>query len=164
MNGATALDCENTISSPNSTNTMTMGRSQYFFSAIRNCQNSLSTRLFAISPLVHLREVIGATVPLRVRRPALPSITPALQRIAANEPPDERDGRQHDRKRDREDDASVHPSERHSEAPPQLAGVIQGRWRQRPTNDQHRTDAARPLRNCDPVAPHRESGDQQQDS
>src|SRR6478609_6312372 len=110
MNGATALDCENTISNPNSTNTMTMGRSQYFFSAIRNCQNSLSTRLFAITPLVHLREVIGATIPLRVRRPALPSVTFALQRIAANEPPNQGDRRKHDGKGDRQDDASVHPS------------------------------------------------------
>ena len=30
MNGATALDCENTISKPNSTKMITIGNSQYF--------------------------------------------------------------------------------------------------------------------------------------
>src|SRR5512142_2717372 len=44
MNGATALDCEKTISRPNSTNTMTIGTSQYFFSCLRNWKNSPSTR------------------------------------------------------------------------------------------------------------------------
>src|SRR5579864_8425594 len=44
MNGANALDCEKTIRSPNSTNTTTIGTSQYFFSWRRNCQSSDSTR------------------------------------------------------------------------------------------------------------------------
>jgi len=44
MNGATALDCENTISSPKSTNTITIGTSQYFFSSRRNWKNSEKTR------------------------------------------------------------------------------------------------------------------------
>src|SRR5580765_1522677 len=51
MNGATALDCEKTISRPNSTNTMTMGTSQYFFSCLRNWKNSPRTRPLLI---VHL--------------------------------------------------------------------------------------------------------------
>src|SRR3954471_8861249 len=52
MNGATALDCENTISSPNSTNTITIGTSQYFFSCLRNWKNSPRTRpLLICEPL-----------------------------------------------------------------------------------------------------------------
>src|SRR5262245_58398936 len=45
MNGATALDCENTISSPNSTKMMTIGRSQYFFSWRRKLTKSDKTPL-----------------------------------------------------------------------------------------------------------------------
>ena len=48
MNGAMALDCENTISKPNSTNTTTIGRSQYFFSCRRKAQNYEMTRLLLI--------------------------------------------------------------------------------------------------------------------
>src|SRR6266536_2500472 len=51
MNGATALDCEKTINSPNSTNTMTIGTSQYFFSCLRNWKNSPSTRLLLMMDL-----------------------------------------------------------------------------------------------------------------
>ena len=47
--GATALDCENTISSPNNTNTTTIGISQYFFSSRRNWMNSESTRVLAMT-------------------------------------------------------------------------------------------------------------------
>src|SRR5262245_35278403 len=54
MNGATALDCEKTISSPNSTNTTTIGTSQYFFSCFRNCTNSPSTRPLLIRPPAQL--------------------------------------------------------------------------------------------------------------
>src|SRR5213083_3064251 len=50
MNGATALDCENTISRPNSTNTMTIGTSQYFFSCLRNLKNSPRTRPLLMTP------------------------------------------------------------------------------------------------------------------
>src|SRR6266516_8140799 len=50
MNGATALDCENTISRPNSTKTTTIGISQYFFSWRRKSQNSANTRLLLIPP------------------------------------------------------------------------------------------------------------------
>jgi hypothetical protein len=36
-----------TIKSPNNMNTIAIGSSQYFFSAIKNCQNSFRTRCFA---------------------------------------------------------------------------------------------------------------------
>src|SRR3954452_15955962 len=62
MNGATALDCENTINRPNSTNTMTIGTSQYFFSCFRNCTNSDNTRPLLMCDLLLL---------LPARRPAL---------------------------------------------------------------------------------------------
>src|SRR6266540_2836355 len=55
MNGATALDWENTISSPNRTNTTTIGTSQYFFSCFRNCQNSDKTRPLLILTSHHQR-------------------------------------------------------------------------------------------------------------
>ena len=58
MKGATALDCENTINRPKSTNTMMIGISQYFFSWRRNAQNSPRTR-----PLVtatrHNRKIVA---------------------------------------------------------------------------------------------------------
>src|SRR5688500_20267356 len=54
--GATALDCENTINRPNSTNTITIGSSQYFFSWRRNWMNSDSTRLFAMTSFLRSEE------------------------------------------------------------------------------------------------------------
>src|SRR5438874_6322351 len=65
MNGATALDCEKTINRPNSTNTTTIGTSQYFFSCLRNCQNSDSTRPL----LITTSRTPGALHTLRPRPP-----------------------------------------------------------------------------------------------
>src|SRR6476646_8083477 len=59
MNGATALDCEKTISSPNSTKTTTIGMSQYFFSWRRNCQNSDRTRPLLMMILSLRHETTG---------------------------------------------------------------------------------------------------------
>src|SRR5215472_7554816 len=53
MNGATALDCEKMISNPNKTNTTTIGTNQYFFSCLRNDQNSDRTRPLLIERLLY---------------------------------------------------------------------------------------------------------------
>src|SRR5436190_12385182 len=121
MNGAMALDCEKTISSPNSTNTTTIGSSQYFFSAIRNCQNSASTRLFAMIPLIHLREVRPIAIANGMRRPAGPAAAALSQWIAPEQAPDHADRHQHQRKRQRQDDAGVDVAKQQREPPPHLA-------------------------------------------
>src|SRR5690348_12381162 len=116
MNGATALDCEKTISRPNSTNTMTMGTSQYFFSCFRNWKNSPSTRPLLISNLrlisspasVHLIVVFGIPVPFGIRRPPRPLLAPARERIAAHQLPQQVHRRQDEQKQQREPEARRH--------------------------------------------------------
>src|SRR5688572_3635820 len=108
MNGATALDCENAISRPNSTNTITIGISQYFFSCFRNCQNSVSTRLFAMPYLSeHPLEVIRIAKPFRRRRPAGPVLAAQGQRVVVDQAPQDAHRDQDDREGDRQDDAGV---------------------------------------------------------
>jgi hypothetical protein len=48
MNGASTLDCVNTISSPNRMNITTIGVIQYFFSSLRNWRSSDTTRTLDI--------------------------------------------------------------------------------------------------------------------
>src|SRR3954451_4873722 len=103
MNGAIALDCENTSSSPNSTKTTTIGRSQYFFSCFRNSQKSPSTRpLLMIVPSKHPIEMLRVLVTRRVRRPAVPSAAAPRQRILTGQPPEQPDRRQHQEEHDRQ--------------------------------------------------------------
>src|SRR5689334_675297 len=118
MNGATALDCENTINRPNRMKTMTIGINQYFFSCFRNCQNSPRTRLLAMATSIHPSEMIGTAESFGRRRPAAPMLALARQGIDTGQPPEEAHRRQDDRKRDRQDDARVDITERHGEFPP----------------------------------------------
>src|SRR4249919_794419 len=100
MNGATALDWEKIISRPNSTNTTTIGTSQYFFSCRRNCQNSESTRPLPIQTSIHARVVMGVPIPGGIRHPAGPRRAAARQRILAGEPPHGGERHQDDREQD----------------------------------------------------------------
>src|SRR6267378_2549050 len=130
MNGATALDCENTISRPNSTNTSTIGTSQYFFSCRRNCQNSVNTRLLLMELTrfsVHAVVVFGVAITHRVRRPTEPLVPPARQRILPGQPPQHRKRHEHDREQNREQDPRVDIAQRAREPPPGGARVFEKR-------------------------------------
>src|SRR6476469_8125180 len=121
MNGATALDCENTISRPNNTKTMTIGTSQYFFSCFRNLKNSPSTRPLLIPEPRHLEHpvvVFSIAIARWIRRPPRPVLTAARQRIPAQEPPDEVDGGQHNQEQQRQPETSHHMAKRSRERPP----------------------------------------------
>src|SRR5712692_732025 len=130
MNGATALDCENTISRPNSTNTSTIGTSQYFFSCRRNCQNSANTRLLLMkvaSLSIHSLVVFGVTITCRVWRPTRPLVPPARQRILPDQPPHHRQRHEHDRKKNRQQHPRVDVPERPRKPPPCGAGIREDR-------------------------------------
>src|SRR5687767_11367163 len=109
MKGATALDCEKTISSPNSTKTITTGISQYFFSSRRNCQNSTMTRFLATS--VHPLVMIGSRVTGRSRRPAWPARACPSERIPSDDAPDPPHGCEESRESRRQQHPRVHVAE-----------------------------------------------------
>src|SRR4051812_26178521 len=121
MNGATALDWENTISRPNSTNTITIGTSQYFFSSRRNWKNSEKTRPLLIQTLLDTRVesilehplvVLRIAITDRIRRPSVPLAASPRQRILAGEPPDQRDRHQDDGEQHGQQHTSVDVAER----------------------------------------------------
>src|SRR5215213_9336073 len=94
MNGATALDCENTINRPNSTNTTTIGTSQYFFSVRRNSINSDRTCPLLMVPSKHPIEMARIAIARRRRDPSGPGPPPPCEWILAGQPPDQANGRQ----------------------------------------------------------------------
>src|SRR4029453_11207320 len=163
MNGATALDCEKTISSPKSTKTMTIGINQYFFSCRRNCQNSASTRLLAIGSSVHPGEVISVAIAGRIRRPPRPVAPPQRQGVTTSEPPDQTERCQDDGKGDRQDDAGVDVAQHHRELPPRGAWILEQPRRCQPENQQHGADRRHDLCRQQSPAPHERGGNQQQD-
>src|SRR6185295_3732649 len=122
MNGATALDCEKTISRPNNTKTTTMGTSQYFFSCLRNCQNSENTRFLLMMTSIHPVVVLWDAISRGIRRPARPAATTPRQRIPPGQTPDDRDRHEHDREQDRQQDARVDVTQRLRESPPHGTG------------------------------------------
>src|SRR5215472_7861861 len=132
MNGATALDCENTISRPNSTKTMTIGTSQYFFSCLRNWKNSPRTRPLLMIPSlrcsVHLIVVLAVAIALRIGGPARPFVATTCQRIASHQTPDQTHRRQHDQEQERQPKARHHAAECQREFPPVLARIFEQRW------------------------------------
>src|SRR5438270_6038165 len=127
MKGATALDCEKTISSPNSTNTTTIGTSQYFFSCRMNCQSSETTRCLLITSSKHPRVMVWIAVTCGMRQPAVPPVAPAAERILSGDTPDEPDRHQDGGEEDRQEHARVHVPERATEPPPRAGGPSQER-------------------------------------
>src|ERR1041385_5267278 len=104
MNGATALDCANTISDPKAMKMMTMGTSQNFFSWRRNWKNSDMTRLVFMTTSEHAFEMRAIAIPGRIHGPAPERVAPTRQRIVADEAPDRRQRNQHQSKQHRQDD------------------------------------------------------------
>src|SRR5215471_2062597 len=98
MNGATALDCANTISRPNARKTTTIGTSQNFFSWRRNWKNSEITRLLFITPSKQTLEMLTVAVPSRIRRPASELLSAPCERVLARQTPDERQRHEDQRK------------------------------------------------------------------
>src|SRR5438874_3999271 len=153
MNGATALDCEKTISNPNSTNTTTIGTSQYFFSCRRNRQNSESTRPLLIQSSIHPRVVLPIAIAHRIRRPAAVGAAFARERILAEQPPRDAERHEDDDEHQREEDAGGEVADGARAAPPPDARPRQQRGRRGAEQDQHRADRADDFRANDASAP-----------
>src|SRR5262245_1869762 len=127
MNGASALDCENTISNPNRMNITTIGVSQYFFSCLSNCSSSETTPPLPIVSLlrgsppglsVHPRIVCAIAVAIRVRRPTLPFVASPGQRIGPDHFPHQAQRHEGDREQQRQQDSCVDVTECPGNRPP----------------------------------------------
>src|SRR6266850_2403717 len=153
MNGATALDCEKTISRPNSTNTMTIGTSQYFFSSRRNSTNSDNTRPLLMATSKHAIEMAGVSIAIGIPRPPGPRSAAPFERIASDDPPDDAERRQYEKEGERQQHARVHPTEHRRERPPRVARILEQRRPDVPKHDEHRTDGANRLGARDATAP-----------
>src|SRR6516162_2094853 len=130
MNGATALDCAKMISKPNKTNTTTIGTNQYFFSCLRNDQNSDRTRPLLIerllipprlNSLIHPRKMVTISIPARVRRPPAGRM-PAPERIFSAQPRHDTDWHEHKKKHHAQQQARVEIADRAGHSPPPHAG------------------------------------------
>src|SRR5262245_14273612 len=144
MKGATALDCENTISRPKRTKTTTIGTSQYFFSCRRNIQNSERTRPLLIQPSIHARVMLSIAIPGRIRRPSRRGRgrPPACERILAEEPPHHPERHEDDDEEQREQHAGVEVADHERDSPPPDARPRQRRRRDAAEDDQRGTDGA----------------------
>src|SRR5262245_33348386 len=158
MNGASALDCEKTISNPNKMNITTIGASQYFFSCRRNCQNSLRTRILLMRASVHSQVVFVVAVSLWIGSPARILILSARQRVLPDESPDHAEWQQGDRKQHGQQHARVDVAQRSRKPPPHCARPFQERRMQKATHEQHNTDAACQLGAEGPSTPEQYSG------
>src|SRR5881628_3567681 len=107
MNGATALDCANTISRPNATKMITIGTSQNFFSCRRNAKNCDITLLFFIMTSEHALEVRAIAISRGIRRPPFEFVPATRERILSDQTPEERQRNQQQRKQDRQENSCV---------------------------------------------------------
>src|SRR5579872_6961815 len=107
MNGATALDCANTISSPNAMKMITIGTSQNFFSCRRNSKNSEMTRLFFMMTSEHALEMCAIAVAYRIPRPPFEFISTARERIDAEQAPEQRHWNEEQRKQERQQNTGI---------------------------------------------------------
>src|SRR5881394_3204113 len=140
MNGATALDCEKTISRPNSTKTTTIGTSQYFFSCRRNRQNSDSTRALLIQPSIHARVVLPIAIARWIRRPPAVRAAAARERILPQQPPDNAERHEDDDEHQREEHARVEVADDAGAPPPPDPGPRQHDRPGGAEQDQHAAD------------------------
>src|ERR1700730_6680670 len=108
MNGATALDCANTISRPKATKMMTIGTIQNFFSCRRNWKNSDMTRLFFMMTSEHALEVRPIPIARGIGRPAFELISTTRERILADQAPDQRQRHQEQREHHGQENSRVH--------------------------------------------------------
>src|SRR5260221_13101824 len=108
MNGATALDCANTISRPNATKMTTIGTSQNFFSWRRNWKNCDMTLDFFIVTSKHALEMRAVAISRGIRRPPFELLSTTRERILADRTPDQRQRNQKQRDHDRQQNARVH--------------------------------------------------------
>src|SRR5678815_4922476 len=90
MNGATALDCANTMRRPKAMKITTIGTSQNFFSWLRNCKNCEITLLFFMMTSEHALEMRSIAITGRVWTPTGEFLASPCQWILSGQPPDER--------------------------------------------------------------------------
>src|SRR3981081_1487557 len=121
MNGATALDCANTISNPKAMKMMTMGTIQNFFSWRRNWKNSDMTRLFFMMTSKHAFKMRPIAVARRIRRPPFELLAPPRQGILAGTAPQQRHRNQEQREHQRQENSGVDVAEHPGELPPRRA-------------------------------------------
>src|ERR1700682_2995092 len=107
MNGAPAPDCAKTMRNPSSTNTATIGSSQYFFSCRRNCHNSVSTRPLLMRSSVHSDVMPAVQVRGGIRPPSRPPIAAPREGVFPRQPPDDRERHQDHEKQQCEQHAGI---------------------------------------------------------
>src|SRR6185295_1385625 len=127
MNGARALDCENTISSPNSTNMIAIGTSQYFFSCRRNAQKSDTTRPLPIRSSIHALIVPAVAVAVRVRRPARAGAAAACERVLPDQAPEQTDRHEDHDEHHRQQHAGVEVADHAGDPPPPYVRPLEQR-------------------------------------
>src|SRR5882724_12066123 len=163
MNGATALDCENTIRRPNSTKTTTIGTSQYFFSCRRNCQNSVRTRFLLMATSEHAFVMFTIAISSGIRRPSRPRVAAPRQRVLSREAPDQGDGHEPDDEQDRQQHAGVDVAQRAREPPPRGARIFQERRVDEPGHEQEAAEEGGDLGARDAATPPERRRDRAQD-
>src|SRR5258707_15726420 len=90
MNGATALDCANTISRPNATKISPIGTSQTFSSCRRNWKNCDTTLLFFMMTSKHPLEMRAIAIARGIGYPTFELLSTTPKRVLAGQAPDER--------------------------------------------------------------------------
>src|SRR6266487_1628356 len=142
MNGATALDCANTINSPNATKTTTIGTSQNFFSCCRNWKNWDRTLVFLMMTSEHTLEMRAIAIARGIRCPPFELFSTTRERIFAGQTPDQRQRHQQHREQNRQENARIDVRQHAGESPPEGARPLEELRPYDTEEQQHATDAA----------------------
>src|SRR5258708_1701676 len=153
MNGATALDCANTISKPNATKIITIGTSQNFFSCRRNWKNCDTTLLFFMMTSKHPLKMRAIAIARGIRYPTFELLSTTRQRILAGEAPDERQRHQEHREQQRQQNARVDIRQHARESPPPCARPLEQLRPDNAEEQQHGADSAKNLGAADAAPP-----------
>src|SRR5262245_13499142 len=145
MNGATALDCANTISSPKATKMTTIGTSQNFFSCRRNSKNCPMTLDFFMMTSEHAFEMRSIAISCGVQRPALELLPAARERILAEHAPHQRQRDQEHREQHRQQNARVDVGEHARKSPPERARPFEQLRRRQAEEQQNTADRPQDL-------------------
>src|SRR5436190_7147452 len=163
MNGATALDCANTISRPKATKMITIGTSQNFFSCRRNAKNCDITLDFFMMTSKHPLEMRPIAVALGIRRPPLELLATAREWILAEHPPHQRQRNQEHGEQQRQQNARVDVGEHTGKSPPHCARPLQELRPYDAEQQQHCADAPENLGAADTAPPPQRRRDDEED-
>src|SRR5580765_5454340 len=163
MNGATALDCANTISRPKATKMTTIGTSQNFFSCRRNAKNCDITLDFFMMTSKHPLEMRPIAIALGIRRPTLELLATARERILAEHAPHQRQRDQEHGEEQRQQNARVDVGEHAGKSPPHGARPLQELRPYDAEQQQHRANSPENLGAADAAPPPQRRRDDEED-